>query len=192
MSVITLTPTLLQSASSQLAQRVMGAGFCPQVIIGVLNGGAQVARLMRESLPAEALYCEVSISRPSTRQKKQHFVQQLMRRLPLWLCNLLREAESRVTSLRGTSSLERVGEVALPAEVEVCLQSPCRVLVVDDAIDSGATIQKVKDQLLSHFSSLDIRVAVITVTTSNSVCDADFALYRNHTLCRFPWSNDYR
>lgn len=193
MSVITLTPTLLLSASSQLAQRVVSSGFTPGVIIGVLNGGAQVARQMLGSLPAEARYCEVCISRPSTRQKKQNTAHQLMRALPLWLCDVLRELESRITSLRKSSSLVRLGDVTLPADVEALLSSAsCQILIVDDAIDSGATMQKVKEQLLARFPSVDLRVAVITVTTDHPICDADFTLYHNHTLCRFPWSNDYR
>lgn len=194
MSVITLTPTLLHAASRQLAQRVIGAGFQPQVVVGILNGGAQVARLMLEALPKEASYCEICISRPSTQHKRQSFTQRLLRQMPLWLCNLLRVVESRVTELRSSrSALVRIGDITLSPEAEARMQSaPCQVLIIDDAIDSGATIKKVSEQLQERFSDIELRVAVITVTTPHPLCDADFCLYHNRTLCRFPWSNDYR
>ncbi len=195
MSVLTLTPSLLKSASHQLAQRVVASGFQPCVVVGILNGGAQVARLMLDALPAEAHYCEVSISRPSTQHKRQSFAQRLLRHMPLWLCDVLRVVESRVGEWRSRGeSLERVGNIELPPDVEETMRqtSPCQVLVIDDAIDSGATIQKVREQLVARFPAVQLRVAVITVTTPHPLCEADFCLYHDRTLCRFPWSNDYR
>jgi hypothetical protein len=72
------------------------------------------------------------------------------------------------------------------------LLTPPLVLLIDDAIDTGATIQQARLQLLEQFPGITLRVAVITVTTPHPICDADFCLYHNRTLCRFPWSNDYR
>lgn len=172
----------------------MSGGFRPQVIIGIKNGGAQVARQMLASLPPEALYCEVCVTRPSTRQKEHSFAHQLLRHLPLWMCDALRIMESRMAAWRSSrSKTVRIGKVELSKDVSVCLQSGrCRVLIVDDAIDTGATMQKVRDQLLSSYPDLDIRIAAITVTIPHPLCEADYSLYHNRTLCRFPWSNDYR
>lgn len=193
MQVITLTPSLLSSASRQLAKRVINTGFHPQVVIGVLTGGAEVARLMLPDLPAEALYCEVRVSRPSTTRKQQSFSHRLLRCLPIGICNVLRIVESCITEFcKSHSSLTRIGVISLPEQVESRLALPCQVLIVDDAIDSGATIQMVRQQLLSRFPHLDLRVSVITVTTPAPLCDAEYSLYHNRTLCRFPWSNDYR
>ena len=194
MPVITLTPPLLTSASCQLARRVMDNGFYPRVVIGILNGGAHVARQMMSSFPEGTLHCEVSISRPSTVHKQQSYAHRLLRHIPLWLSDILRIIESRFTEFRSShSTLDRIGNLTLPAEVEDVLHAgPCPVLIVDDAIDSGATIQKVRKQLSERFPNLDVKVSVITVTTPHPACDADYYLYHNRTLCRFPWSNDYR
>lgn len=194
MSVITLTPQLLDSACALLAGRVVSAGFHPDVIIGIRNGGAQVAQRMLPSLPDDALYCEVCISRPSTAQKKVSFTHRLLQHLPLCVCDLLRILESRVTELRSSQArLVRVGEVSFAPDICQRLQQvSCNVLIVDDAIDSGATLLKLQEQLNERYPHLSVRVAVITVTTPHPLCDADFSLYHDRTLCRFPWSNDYR
>ncbi len=195
MPVVTLTPALLAQACSQLSHRVKAGGFTPSLIIGIRHGGAEVARLMRDDFP-EADYCEVQLSRPSTRQKSQGLTQRFLQRLPLWCCNVLRIVESRVNEWRSKGSEPvRIGEIRLSEDVVSRLKEHgvgATVLLVDDAIDTGATIHHARLQLLEQFPGLALRVAVITVTIPHPVCDADFYLYHNRTLCRFPWSNDYR
>ena len=117
----------------------------------------------------------------------------MLQHLPLWLCDVLRILESRINEYRSHNKAPlRIGSVALPAEVVNRLPAAPVLLLVDDAIDTGATIQQAREQLVRQLPNADVRVAVITVTTSRPMCDADFCLYHNRTLCRFPWSNDYR
>lgn len=192
--VRTLTPTLLQEHCQSLASRIQASGFEPMLMIGIKQGGAEVARLMRASFPASH-YCEVRISRPSTKQKGEGWMHRLLQKLPLWLCDLLRTVESRVNEWRSEGKQPvRIGQILLPADISHTLADArsARVLLIDDAIDTGATIQQARQQLQAQFPHLDIRVAVITVTTQHPVCEADYYLYHNRTLCRFPWSNDYR
>lgn len=192
--VLTLTPTLLEEHCQRLASRIQAAGFEPMLLIGIQQGGAEVARLMRGSFP-NSYYCEVRISRPSTKQKGEGWMHHLLQRMPLWLCNLLRIIESRVNKWRSQGKHPvRIGQIALSTDIVQSLTEArnARILLIDDAIDTGATIQQARQQLQSQFPNLDIRVAVITVTTQQPVCEADFCLYHNRTLCRFPWSNDYR
>jgi hypoxanthine phosphoribosyltransferase len=64
------------------------------------------------------------------------------------------------------------------------------LLVVDDAVDSGATLSRV----LAAVAGLappgtEIRSAVIAVTTKSPCVEPTYALYRQR-LCRFPWSID--
>ena len=196
MQVITLTPTLLAKACHQLSRRVKAGGCSPSVIIGIQHGGAEVARRMLADFP-EAAYCEVRLSRPDTRQKSQGLTHRLLQHLPLWLCDTLRIVESRINEWRSKGEEPvRLGEIRLPDDIASTLSEPLLtpplVLLVDDAIDTGATIQQARLQLLEQFPGITLRVAVITVTTPHPICDADFCLYHNRTLCRFPWSNDYR
>ena len=201
MHVVTLTPTLLAKACSQLSQRVKAGGFAPLLIIGIQHGGAEVAKLMKEDF-ADAAYCEVRLSRPDTPQKSQGWKHRLLHNMHIWLCNVLRIVESRVNEWRSKGKEPvRIGEIRLPEDIAALLSNPSNssnssysptVLLVDDAIDTGATIQQARKQLLEKYPDITLRVAVITVTTPHPICDADFYLYHNRTLCRFPWSNDYR
>lgn len=195
MTVVTLNPTLLAKACSQLSLRVKAESIDPSLIIGIREGGAEVARLMRNDFP-EAAYCEVRLSRPSSQQKSQGLTQRLLRSMPVWLCNVLRIVESRVNEWRSKGKEPvRIGEIHLPDDVASLLKDlgeKATVLLVDDAIDTGATIRQARLQLLEQFPGITLRVAVITVTIPHPICDADFCLYHNRTLCRFPWSNDYR
>lgn len=194
MSVVTLTPTLLAEACRQLSCRVKAGGFTPSLLIGIQHGGAEVARRMRNDFP-EAAYCEVRLSRPGTRQKSQGLAHRLLQHLPLWLCDALRIVESRVNEWRSKGKDPvRIGTIRLPQDITSTLSNPSNpsILLIDDAIDTGATIQQARLQLLKQFPDITIRVAVITVTIPHPICDADFCLYHNRTLCRFPWSNDYR
>ena len=194
MSVVTFTPALLAEACSQLSHRVKAGGFAPSLLIGIQHGGAEVARRMRNDFP-EAAYCEVRLSRPGTRQKSQGLAHRLLQHSPLWICNTLRIVESRVNEWRSKGKDPvRIGTIRLPDDIASTLSSPSNpsILLIDDAIDTGATIQQARLQLLKQFPDITIRVAVITVTIPHPICDADFCLYHNRTLCRFPWSNDYR
>lgn len=195
MTVVTLNPALLAKACSQLSLRVKAESIDPSLIIGIREGGAEVARLMRNDFP-EAAYCEVRLSRPSSQQKSQGLTQCLLRSMPVWLCNVLRIVESRVNEWRSKGKEPvRIGEIRLPDDVATRLAElgkQSTVLLVDDAIDTGATILQARSQLFEKFPEITLRVAVITVTTQHPLCDADFCLYHNRTLCRFPWSYDYR
>ena len=194
MAVVTFNPTLLAEACSQLSCRVKAGGFTPSLLIGIQHGGAEVARRMRNDFP-EAAYCEVRLSRPGTRQKSQGLAHRLLQHLPLWMCNTLRIVESRVNEWRSKGKDPvRIGTIRLPQDITSTLSNPSNpsILLIDDAIDTGATIQQARLQLLKQFPDITIRVAVITVTIPHPICDADFCLYHNRTLCRFPWSNDYR
>ena len=195
MAVVTFNPTLLAEACHQLSCRVKAGGYTPSLLIGIQHGGAEVARRMRNDFP-EAAYCEVRLSRPGTRQKSQGLAHRLLQHLPLWICNTLRIVESRVNEwLSKGKEPVRIGEIRLPDDVASRLKElgeNATVLLVDDAIDTGATIQQARLQLLEQFPGITLRVAVITVTIPQPICDADYCLYHNRTLCRFPWSNDYR
>lgn len=197
MPVVTLTPTLLAQACHHLSSRIQTAGVQPDLLIGILTGGAEVARLMRSDFP-QARYCEVRLSRPDTRQKGQGLTHRLLQHMPLWLCDRLRMAESRIREwLSRKVAPQRLGDLSLPSDIDAWLRqatgtSAPVVLLIDDAIDTGATISRAREQLQQQYAGLNVQVAVLTVTTAHPACEAQFFLYHNRTLCRFPWSNDYK
>ena len=66
------------------------------------------------------------------------------------------------------------------------------ILVIDDAIDSGDTLSAIASTLRHRNPEATVCIAVMTETTADPCIRANYALYRNRTLIRFPWSNDYK
>lgn len=66
-----------------------------------------------------------------------------------------------------------------------------RVLVLDDAVDTGTSVSMARDwAVASGAAPTSIRIAAITVTTRLAEGVVDYWLYRE--MCRFPWSSDSR
>jgi hypoxanthine phosphoribosyltransferase len=65
-----------------------------------------------------------------------------------------------------------------------------RVLIVDDSVDTGATMLHVMDTLRRQAGvPVTLATAAITVTTERPLVAPDYVLLRQQ-LCRFPWSLD--
>lgn len=88
---------------------------------------------------------------------------------------------------------KREGVISFPQDVDSLLKSELKnVLLIDDAIDSGATLHLLKEYLEKHYANIVVKIAVITVTTPNPIVDADYFLFHDRVLVRFPWSNDVK
>lgn len=185
MQVITYTPSLLQSAAECLSSQILRKGDCPSYIVAIRQGGAEVGRLMKANFPM-AEYEEITLTRSFGVHKIT--LQPVLQKLPVKIKDWLRILEIRVLDfLKSRKKPQRYGSIVL----SIVPKAGEMILLIDDAIDTGATIQKAKDEILRAYPEVLIKVAVITVTTDHPICNADYTLYHNHTLCRFPWSMDY-
>ncbi len=195
MKVLTLNEEGLRMAARRLADDIVGS--CPDgfdLMVGIRRGGAFVADGLQEALPDG--YCrrrrDVELQRPSTKRKGNR-LSAILRRMPIWMLNTLRCVEARMLQLscRG-KSVEEIG-LSFDTGSLPSLDGKPRILVVDDAIDSGVTIRVVCDALQERYGmDAVIKTAVVTVTTDAPLLDADFYCYHDHTLVRFPWSMDYK
>ena len=80
---------------------------------------------------------------------------------------------------------------AIAAQVQA-LGRPPRILIIDDAVDSGATLAATIDHIQAIAGpDAVLRTAAITVTTAAPSIEPNFMLYR-YVLCRFPWSLDFK
>lgn len=182
MRVLTLNSTDFQAHCLKLAGQIAADGFRPDCIIGIRNGGAYVAAEMSRAFP-EAECIEVSVSRPTHRHKNNALMKSIVRKLPVWLLDALRMAESRVAQLR--TKAHRNAEINISDKINAR-----NILVVDDAIDTGATLQLVLNALRERFHDADIRSAVLTITTPAPCVTSNYFLFNNRTLIRFPWAID--
>ena len=181
--------------SQRLFDQMCCSGFEPEVVVGVATGGEFVAAAMR--VPHETYVTSISVRRDSTPKKESSRLRRsLVQTLPYLLLNQLRLLEDWLLE-RG--SREKPCEESAHARSldqladEVRAASATRVAVIDDAVDSGRTMNIVVSGLRRRLPMAEIRSGVITVTRPLDRVGIvpDFRLLQL-TLVRFPWSMDFK
>jgi uncharacterized protein len=189
----TLGQSAFDAACAEL-MRMVGRDYAPVLLVGVRTGGLVVAETMARltSLPVLPLTCR----RPMTALKSRvPGLKPLLATLPEPLLNALRRAEHRMVSgnrrAAQPTQVDRAEAIAIGNWLRI-LSRGARVLLVDDAVDSGVTLATVLQTFRDVCpSDVEVRSAVITVTTEDPVVAPDYTLFRS-VLCRFPWSFDAR
>lgn len=175
MKVITLDEAGLHRDINRLES--LAKKYDPDLILGIATGGALVAEKMFTNVP----HYTVTNRRPGSEIKhSSKTIHKILKHLPLPVLNVMRILESRILSLHKGGPRARI---------EMNLPKCQRILVVDDAIDSGSTMATVLNSLPE---GVEARVAVITRTNQRSIVNPDYTVYDNNTLIRFPWSSDAR
>ena len=185
MRVLTVDSEKLKTLCGELERLVAQGGYVPDAVVSVATGGTHVGALMFPDVPHFEALCQ----RPLTPRKENGALRKVLRKMPYWVLDALRILESLGYRL---SPGGRQPEVVLPE-----MEEARRILVVDDAVDSGVTLKAVTDALAKRFPDAEIRSAVLTVTTPKPVQSSLFhcstvPLFHNGTLMRFPWSSDYK
>jgi hypoxanthine phosphoribosyltransferase len=169
----------------------------PDLVVGIPTGGAYVAEAMTKAVETDMTVLDLTCRRPSSKLKKGSPLKKMLTRLPRPVVDQLRVIEHAVLTRKParplvegyqflTDELERIAAWFAAAE------RPPSVLVVDDAIDSGATLLQVTDVLRTMAPhGTTIRSAVVTVTTDRPLIRPDYTMFHRQ-LCRFPWSLDAR
>lgn len=185
-AVLTLDGHRFEAACASLWALASGENV-PDLLIGIRTGGLVVAEAMARAAgagPVLALTCR----RPSTAHKQRHGVaRDLVARLPRPALDRLRLIEHAVLSRR-PPTLREIDPREL-AKLDAC--GARAVVIVDDAVDSGATLAAVVAAVRARLPAAEIRTAAIVVTTERPLIAPDYSLYRGQ-LCRFPWSLDSR
>lgn len=197
MQVLTLDERNLDIHAKRLAEIVKKGdpdGF--DAIVAIRRGGSFVCDAFCRHY-SSSLYDErfdITLQRPSTK-RKGNGVSHFLKRLPYPLLDLMRMAESYILSMhRRTSSASPTRAIDMPEGMKKMLSKnrTKKILIIDDAIDSGDTLSAIIKTLKKTNPKIKVTSAVLTETTKNPAIRADYTLYRNQTLIRFPWSNDYR
>jgi hypoxanthine phosphoribosyltransferase len=171
--------------------------MAPDLVVGIPTGGAYVAEAMTKAAQTDLTVLELTCRRPSSKLKKGSSLKKMLTRLPRPVVDHLRVIEHAVLTRKPPRPPEQ-GYQFLKDELEriadwfAAARRPASVLVVDDAIDSGATLLQVSDMLRSMAPhGTTIRSAVVTVTTDRPLVWPDYTMFHRQ-LCRFPWSLDAR
>lgn len=194
-SVVSLDQPAFDAACADLMTAVI-AQDSPDALIAIPTGGLHVAKAMAKAvqggdLPILSLTCR----RPTT-QHKQNLaaLKKLVAGLPRPIADRLRVWENALLTRKtptGTLAPYQFDPSEL-AGLEQWLRSAGtnpRLVVVDDAVDSGATLLRVVQQIQTLAPMARVRSAVVTVTTAQPLIQPDHTLYHRQ-LCRFPWSLD--
>ena len=167
----------------------------PDLLIGIRTGGLYVAESMAKavdfSLPVLSLTCRRNTTAAKNRLGP---VKKLIASLPRPIVDRLRVIEHALMTKKPSRS--RFDNFTFDQRELAILDDWLReagpnpsIVVVDDAVDTGATLALVLDAVAHRAPGAHIRSAVITVTTERPWATPRYTLYRQQ-LCRFPWSLD--
>lgn len=162
------------------------------LIIGIKEGGIPIAELVKSILEKKTSiqldFITIKSQRPSTKSKKKssivkYLLKNLFKVLPQFFLNQVRIYEHKF--LMNNKNQDR--EVNFPQNLNFIKYD--KILVVDDAVDSGYTLKNVVEKLEKNNSSAKIYSLAVVVTDKNAVKIPDYYLYSD-VLIRFPWSLD--
>lgn len=197
MQVLTLDTLALDQHALQLS-RIVKENFSVKfdAIVAVRRGGSFVCDVFCHYFPRDRYTdrYDISLQRPSTK-RKTGAISRLLKKLPIPILNLMRMIESSMLCLhRKFKGSSTTPNVEIPDGLYNILKNKefPKILIIDDAIDSGDTLFAITETIKETNKDATIRIAVMTETTRHPRMKADYSLYRNKTLIRFPWSNDYK
>lgn len=196
--VVTFDRDGFDEACAALMRLVVQDG-CPDALVGIRTGGLHVAQSMAKAAGYTVPVLSITCRRPSTKLKSGSGLKKVLARFPRPLVDRLRILEHAILTGRPRPKPEAEDEDPFVFDTRELAElvnwldgagGRPSLVVVDDAIDTGATISRVLDAVAYHAPpAARIRSAVITVTTPRPWALPKYTLY-SQQLCRFPWSLD--
>lgn len=164
-----------------LESKVGSSGFAPECVISIPNGGNHVT----EQIFKDCVHEHITLLRPAKGKIKKR-LNHVLRHLPLWVKDLVRIMESKML-VRRKNHMRDTG-IVLPR----LNNDMTRILIVDDAVDSGATLKAVMEKFSQTYPEKIVKSAVITITSLEPVYTPDFYLFYDRTLICSPWAIDMK
>lgn len=162
----------------QLLDQAAAGGFRPDCIVYLETG----ARLLAVEACRHAGVGAVPLKIQRRGGEAKGRLARLLGWLPTWVKDALRQLEARLL-------WRRMQHDRLLGEAPAVALTGCRVLILDDAVDTGTSVQMAREWARTQGAS-EVRVGALTVTTSLAAAAVEFTLFRQ--MCRFPWSSDSR
>jgi hypoxanthine phosphoribosyltransferase len=197
MKLIDLSWNDLRETSGVLANWVVSHTDQRQkmLVVGIAHGGTYIGQAVQEVLQGygyDVCYVDILCQRPGSGIKKNRILKKIIRILPAKFTRLIRIGELQMMHFWCHSAKRnnrRVTVIDRPL-FEACLQEVETVVIVDDSIDTGATIRAVHDYITKLFSGNRI-ILSLTTTKDNPLVHPHFSVYTK-TIVRTPWSLDYK
>lgn len=190
MDVITLSQKDFLEKCHDLSTSI---NYKPDLLIGISQGGVFVMNALKGSGHfTNTTFMSAHLEVPGRLKKQKSRISPILKVLPRQVVNSLRKLEISYNQ-RTLKTLDISQLTNLKVHLEPQQDStfnPERILIVDDALDTGKTMFAVKHKVQQIFNNADIKIAVLTWTINTAIIQPDFYLYKN-VLIRFPWSLDY-
>lgn len=163
------------------------------LVLGIKEGGVYLAENVFQVLRNSANQVDlkfIKCQRPTTSVKKKNefrkaFIQTIFKISPIIILDLLRNVEHYFLTKK---SIEYNREIILDEIINFNLYD--KIVIVDDAVDSGVTLQKVNDYVQNlAVKTTEVKSLAVVITSNNAIVTPDFYLYKD-VLIRFPWSLD--
>lgn len=183
-------------ACKRLAETIEGSAKSYDLYVGVATGGKFVAEKVHDNISASAPLMIVKRQRPGTGAKKKFgSLKKIISILPTFIQDALRVVESRIAEHRFENNRhlprkKNTVEILTPA-VRLPQDGVRSILIIDDAVDSGATLEDVKNHVANMFPGSQIHTAALTVTHRNPLIRPDYVLHQ-HAIVKCPWALDGR
>lgn len=190
MDIISLTHSDFDEQSLSLYKLVKSDGYNPELVISIATGGDFVVESF--NLPSEIKSYSIKKQRVSTKTKDgASWFFYVLNKMPLFVANVLRRVEHAIRCWRfdvGYENKENCNCISYGIDFYPDVK---RILIVDDAVDTGETLRCICHCVQDLYQTAEIRTAVIVTTIKDSYFKPYYSLYEN-VLVRFPWSKDAR
>lgn len=189
--VVTLSSLQFNNVCMSLGEKIIEISK-PDLIVVVPRAGVFIWEELK-SLPdfADVAVVHIKAQRLLTKHKSNSRVKHLFARLPRRINDFLRYFESSARellfSLRGPRASR---SLVYDESVVDSIVNSNRIVIIDDAIDSGESINSIFEFIKSINTLAKVHIAVITTTFSDPIVRADISLY-DRQIIRFPWAVDY-
>lgn len=182
MKYIELSRKDLESQCNSWAQEIKKA-YQPDLIVYVAKAGYLIGREMKTVFHVPL----VGISATREGNALKEIVGPIVSKLPNFVRNVLIALELKSdTHSKNTERKIQFHEGMLNMKSE----NIHHILVVDDSVDTGHSMQQVVSAISKVFKDADIKIAGLNVwDKSRDIIDTDFALYTN-TVIKTPMSKD--
>lgn len=173
------TLTTLPKQCADLASLIIEDGYKPDYILYIERAGKIIGQMLSKELncPYEGVWVL------KEKRKFREILRPVLRFLPKNFVSILRSAQKHYRE--NIQSHKRDVRYAQSNKL-----AGFKVLIVDDAVDTGSSIKALIQFLESANSDiLAVKSAVITTVTKKPLYTPDYSLYKNKCFI-FPWSVD--
>lgn len=162
---------------NNLLDQIRKDNFCPDIVVFIERAGRIIGVPLAEKLSVNCIGIEAK--RPYSKIKK--VFAKFLFFIPKLILNYIKffELKTNFNSLNKKRNIR----------INFSIRNFKKILIIDDAIDTGETIIQVLDFIKNENSSAICKIAVITTTTNSPRIQPNYYIY-NNIVCNFPWSID--